>query len=143
MADKSNAWDASGMLSVTVTEAEGATPVPGAVVTVYRTVGENREKLNASTTDASGRIAAIKVPAPLIGEDQSFQNPPPYAVYYVEIDKQGYYTMRHCDVQVFDGQETILNVQMLPLPAQPPTDITKVYITPPHSMTTGSGGEES
>ena len=51
--------------------------------------------------------------------------------------------MRHCDVQVFDGQETILNVQMLPLPAQPPTDITKVYITPPHSMTTGSGGEES
>ena len=92
-------------------------------------------------TDATGSAADIPVEAPAcalsLDEDNTTR---PYAIVSLTATKPGYRTVRIEGIQIFAGQVTLAQPQMLPV-TEDDRDIPNAPIViPPHALFAGSGG---
>lgn len=124
----------TGTLIVQVSAARQTLPVEGAAVSVTSRNGE-RSLVAFRLTDRSGRTPAIPLPAP--DESESLHPAPalPYSVYDVKIAHPGYFTVDVENVQIFAGNESLEQADLIPLPDLPglkKRDIT--YDIPPQDL---------
>ena len=112
------ALDKNGTLIINAFSAGGALPIRDTHVRVIGADEENRTVQYSRITDLDGITLPLLLPTPSRelslspGAAES-----PYALYDVIITSPGYYTKRFYNVAVFDGERTILPVNMIPLPA--------------------------
>ena len=92
-------------------------------------------------TDATGSAADIPVEAPAcalsLDEDNTIR---PYAVVSLTAAKSGYRTVRIEGIQIFAGQVTLAQPQMLPDTEEGKDIPNAPIIIPPHALFAGSGG---
>ncbi len=108
---------ATGYLRAEVSTGRGATPIENAYVFVTYTDNSGKERLMASVmTNIDGETPLLELPA--LSADLSLTpgNSRPYVYYAIQINKDGYYTIKNKFVPVFAGQTSIQQIEMLPLP---------------------------
>ena len=92
-------------------------------------------------TDATGSAADIPVEAPActlsLDEDNTIR---PYAVVSLTAAKSGYRTVRIEGIQIFAGQVTLAQPQMLPVTEEDRDIPDAPIVIPPHALFAGSGG---
>lgn len=104
----------TGSIHVHVMTAQGTRPVVGATVTVTRNVGGDVQLISLQTTDLSGNVAPVTVPAPPPSADQ--RDPEAYH-YDISVQAAGYYREHSTDVPVFPHITSMQTFEMIPLPA--------------------------
>ena len=110
-------FDKTGTLIVNTLLAGGALPVVGSVVRIIGTDEENRLTEYSVITDIDGATARITLPAPSRELSQApGATEQAYALYNIEVSAPGFYTKRMFDVSVFEGEETLQLVNMIPMP---------------------------
>ncbi|MGN0983544.1 MAG: hypothetical protein ACI4OI_01780 [Gemmiger sp.] len=133
----------TGTIQVYTSAAEQAAALPGVEIRIF---DEGGLPLASLTTDASGAAGEVSVPAPdkaLSLEETSTQRP--YAVYRVVAVLAGWQTVTLDGVQVFDGQQTVARIEMLPDTSALTRDGSDIVADqtvriPPHSLYSGGGG---
>ena len=109
----------SGTMSARVFSAAEAEPIAGAVVRIKGAEEANRFFVYSLTTDIDGITEAVALPAPSVNYSQApMAQESPYAIYDVEISKDGFYSKRIFSVAVFSGVNAVLPVNMIPSGAQ-------------------------
>ncbi len=107
-----------GYLVVAVSDARGAFPVEGAQVRIYSTNEGDAELLYTLSTDESGRTPDIELPAPPFEASQTPDSGVvPYALYTIDTDYDGYYSVQNINAPVFPGIRSIQNVALVPITA--------------------------
>ena len=106
----------TGTIRVHVVTAAGAKPVAGASVTVTRFTGSEPTLISLQTTDSSGLIKPVTVPAPPPSDDQRH---PQSFVYDISVQAAGYYREHSADVPVFPNVTSVQTFALIPLPAGP------------------------
>lgn len=123
-----------------------AAPLPGAALTVTDAGGTVRARL---VTDADGYAEAADLSAPdaTYSLDQANTSVQPYALYRIEAALDGWQPLVVENVQVFDGQQTVARLSLLPVGAVPASAQsrtgeveTDVVTIPPHTLFAGDGG---
>ena len=106
-----------GYLRVRVYGADEAFPIEGAIVLISAADGENGENgiVRSLRTDSSGVTETVALPAKPRGLSEEPGNIDPFAVYNVEIKKDGYYTVNDINVPIFEGIASTLPVRLVPL----------------------------
>ena len=105
----------TGIIRVHVATAQGAKPVAGAAVILTHLNGTSEpELISLQTTDASGNIEAVTVPAPPPSDDQRH---PASCLYDITAQAAGYYREHSTDVPVFPNITSVQNFDLIPLPA--------------------------
>ncbi|MBQ8920539.1 MAG: carboxypeptidase regulatory-like domain-containing protein [Oscillospiraceae bacterium] len=104
----------TGIIRVRVMTAQGARPVVGAAVMMTRNTGGEPELISLQTTDRSGCIEPVTVPAPPPSDDQ--RNPESF-LYSITVQAPGYYREHSEDVPVFPNVTSVQNFDMIPLPS--------------------------
>ena len=105
----------TGIIRVHVATAQGARPVAGAAVIITHLNGTSEpELISLQTTDASGNIEAVTVPAPPPSDDQRH---PASCLYDITAQAAGYYREHSTDVPVFPNITSVQNFDLIPLPA--------------------------
>lgn len=108
-------FDKIGTLIVNVSSAGGAYPIPDAVIRVIGVSEENRDIEYSRLTDIDGVSSYISLPAPSRTLSQAPGAPDaPYALYNVEAAIPGYYPKRIYNVPIFEGETTVLPINMIP-----------------------------
>ena len=135
-----------GSILIYTSAAGQAAPLPSVTLTVTDAGGSVRARL---VTDADGFAEAAGLPAPdaAYSLDEANSAVRPYAIYSVEAVLDGWQTVVLNGVQVFDGQQTVARLSLLPnggIPsaaraASGETDPDVVTI-PPHTLFAGDGG---
>ena len=111
-------YDSIGTLNVKTYLASDALSVPGALVRIYGTDEVNRESEHSRITDETGATGPISLPAPSAAFSlEAGARERPYALYDVEVSMPGFYTKRIRDVAIFEGENTILPINMIPITA--------------------------
>ena len=126
----------TGTLRIQTFAARQSAPVEGVTVAVQGD-GFTLHRI----TDATGSAADIPVEAPAcalsLDEDNTTR---PYAIVSLTAAKPGYRTVRIEGIQIFAGQVTLAQPQMLP-DTEEGRDIPNApIIIPPHALFAGSGG---
>ena len=119
--DSPEEYSEIGYLIVRVYTARGAIPVEGALVTINPDRQDFISPYAVLTTDKSGKTIRIELPAPprnlsLRPERVSPGQTPatkPYALYNIEIVKEGFYPVTDIGAQVFSGITAIQNANLL------------------------------
>ena len=92
-------------------------------------------------TDATGSAADIPIEAPAcalsLDEDNTTR---PYAIVSLTAAKPGYRTVRIEGIQIFAGQVTLAQPQMLPITEEDRDIPDAPIVIPPHPLFAGSGG---
>lgn len=103
---------ANGSIQI-YTSAGQAAPLAGVALTV---LDENGAALAHLTADADGFAEAAGLPAPdaAYSLDEANSAVRPYAIYSVEAVLDGWQTVVLNGVQVFDGQQTVARLSLLP-----------------------------
>ena len=126
----------TGTLRIQTFAARQSAPVEGVTVAVQGD-GFTLHRI----TDATGSAADIPIEAPAcalsLDEDNTTR---PYAIVSLTAAKPGYRTVRIEGIQIFAGQVTLAQPQMLP-DTEEDRDIPDApIIIPPHALFAGSGG---
>lgn len=105
----------NGTLKVRAYTAGGALPVEGAIVRITGAEEENKNVAYSLLTDNDGVTERITLPTPP-RELSEFPSPTetPFAIYNIEIIKDGYFTKRLYNVPVFEGINSEQPVAMIP-----------------------------
>ena len=113
----------TGYLTVQVTTAGGAIPLEGARINVRgypeeeASAPEVRGDVIASLTSGrDGNTARIPLSAPPMYVAQKPGNGHPYALYQVEISREGYYDQAYIGIPIFDGITSVQPAILIPLP---------------------------
>ncbi|MCQ2408231.1 MAG: hypothetical protein MJ065_06850 [Oscillospiraceae bacterium] len=106
--------DYTGIIRVHTATAQGARPVFGAAVIITRIVQGDPELISLQSTDESGNIEPVQVPAPQPSADQ--RNPQSF-FYDITVQAKGYYREHSADVPVFPHITSVQNFDLIPLPA--------------------------
>lgn len=132
----------SGSLLAVAALAGQAGPLPGVTVTVLDESGLPAARL---VTDENGRTAEADLPAPDRAYSLAEGNTAvrPYAVYTLLAEKDGWQSVEIRGVQVFDGQQTVARLALLP--ADPVLQTARLLAgsqveIPPHPLYAGAGG---
>lgn len=104
----------TGIIRVHVATAQGAKPVAGAAVLITHLTSGEPELISLQTTDQSGNIEAVTVPAPPPSADQRH---PESCLYDITAQAAGYYREHSADVPVFPNVTSVQNFDLIPLPA--------------------------
>ncbi len=110
-------------LIVRVYSARGAIPIEGAVVTISRFTDNGEELLHLTVTDENGFTSQFPLPAASRELSQSPGNPNPFTLYNVQVDVDGYYTIRNENLPLYGGVTAVQGVSMVPLPEQGQNEI--------------------
>ena len=96
----------------------GAYPVEGAIVRMLGAEEENRDIAYSVLTDMDGLTPKIALPAPSVSYSLTPQDNIPYSLYDIEIYKEGYYPKKISGISVFPGQDSLLEINMIPMDSQ-------------------------
>ena len=127
----------TGTLRIQAFAARQSSPVEGVTVTVSGN-GFTATRL----TDAEGNAddVTLTTPACALSLDENNTTQPPYAVCDLVASKPGYRTVRIQGVQVFPGQVTLAQPEMIPDTEEMRDTPNVPIVIPPHSLFTGDGG---
>lgn len=107
----------TGRLIVHVTALGQTTPIPNAnVIISQKSAGENDRLIWHGVTDISGNTQLFLLPAPPEANSEQPGLKNPYVVYNVRVVSPGFYSLENLDAQVFSGQTSLLEANMVPLP---------------------------
>ncbi|MDR0461988.1 MAG: peptidoglycan-binding protein [Christensenellaceae bacterium] len=119
---------ANGTLKILTTMGQGAEPVASVAYAIKDKAGN---VLFQGVTNENGESEVYTLSAP--SRELTMAPAPgthPYGLYDVWIAKPGFTTITYIDVEIFDGIESVLNVNMEPLPAGEDGEQT-IVIPPP------------
>ena len=109
-------FDKFGALVLNITVAGGALPLYDTKIKISGADEETRGIEYSIRSDIDGISEKIPLPAPNRNLSLSPRaESPAFAVYNIEVASEGYYTKRIYNTPVFEGTETILPVNMIPL----------------------------
>lgn len=116
-----------------LTTGEETLPIEGAIITVY---DDNSNLIAVTTTDESGRSEEVQVSAP----DRSLSLDPemlsiPYSVYNAYIEAEGYIPVVVNGIQVYEGINSIQQLELNPMPKGRGI-VEEVYTIPPPEIAT-------
>lgn len=104
----------TGTLAVNVTSRAKNTPIADAQITLSY-AGEPETTIEEMTTDSSGQITPIELPAPPVEYSlESTQENQPFSLYNIRIRAKGYRTLLISGIELFSSVEAIQNVTMDP-----------------------------
>ena len=105
-----------GNLTIRTYTAGGGLPVEGALVRIFGAEEVNRDVSHTLITDEDGTTQNVALPAPLRINSLS-PNPSgaAYALYNIEVEKDGYYDKKIFGSSVFSGINSLLLVNMIPV----------------------------
>lgn len=131
-----------GSILIYTSAAGQAAPLAGAALTV---LDESGTALAHLTADADGRAEAADLPAPDAAYSLDAANTAvrPYALYRIEAALDGWQPLVLDGVQVFDGQQTVARLALLPrgtVPAAARSSEAEVIAIPPHTLFSGNSG---
>ena len=135
-----------GSILIYTSAAGQAAPLPGVALTVTDAGGSVRARL---VTDADGFAEAADLPAPdaAYSLDAANTTVQPYALYRIEAAPDGWQPLVLNGVQVFDAQQTVARLNLLPAGAAPASAVsrtgeveTDIVTIPPHTLFAGSSG---
>lgn len=128
---------ATGILRIQAFAARQSAPVEGVTVNI---VGDGFTA--ARMTDAEGNAADVTLTAPdcalSLEEDNTTRLP--YAVCSLTASKAGYRTVRIQGIQVFAGQVTLAQPEMIPETEEDRDVENPPIVIPPHPLFAGGGG---
>ena len=109
--------NATGGLQVRVSSGTGAFPIENAVVLISPMDREGVENgvIRSLRTDESGLTETVRLPAKPRELSENPGNKDPYNSYNVEIKKEGYYPVVAMNVPVFEGINSTLPVNLVPV----------------------------
>lgn len=120
-----------GYFVVHATAANAGIPIPDAIVAVT----QNGKLIAVRMTDRSGRTAPITIATPDVDESLSPEGDTPYAQIDVVIDHPSYMRISARNVQVFPGQVTEQDFNLIPDSLLPDNwDATENFNTPPQNL---------
>ena len=133
-----------GTLQIFSRSATDGIPVSG--VTAHVRPASGTGDARNVTTDDSGYAEPIRLSAPdkSYSLDENNNSVLPYAVYNITVDHEGYYPIVINGVQVFDGQNAMVDLNMIPLEenavfrSQP-----EIFNIPEHTLFAEEGGSGS
>ena len=127
----------NGILRIQTYRPRQSAPVEGVTVVITGS-GFTAHRI----TDAGGNAedVAICAPACALSLDENNTTQPPYAVCDLVASKTGYRTVRIQGVQVFPGQVTLAQPEMIPDTEEMRDTPNVPIVIPPHSLFTGDGG---
>ena len=107
----------TGNLIVVLRTATGALPINSGSITVTNQRNETvfYEFLTAANSGVS-RTATLEAPPKSLSLDSDIESPLPYSLYNVIIRAEGNYKTEIDGVQLFEGSNTHLPIQLIPLP---------------------------
>lgn len=115
--NKRKKYDSIGWISVDVRTGENASPVKGASVIVTSMADGNLIFKATRTTDESGQIKKMALPAPSANLSMDSENIiKPYSTYDINVYADGFFRERSIDVPVFSGITSIQQFNMIPIP---------------------------
>ena len=128
---------ATGILRIQAFAARQSAPVEGVVVTV-----SGNGFTHTCTTDAEGNAADITLttPACALSLDETNTTTRPYALCDLTAARPGYRTVRIQGVQVFPGQVTLAQPEMIPDTEENRDTPSEPIVIPTHALFAGSGG---
>ena len=118
--------EGTGYLIVHVTTARGAIPLEGAQVDIRsyppdKTEGRG-DVIASLVTQRDGNTLPYPLTAPPRTDSLRPGNGTPYAVYFLEVHENGYYSQTYQNVPIFDGIVAIQPADLIPLPENERTD---------------------
>ena len=126
----------TGILRIQAFGARQSSPIEGVLVTVSGN-GFTAQRI----TDETGTAADLSIEAPScalsLQEDNTIR---PYAVVDLTAVKAGYRTVRIQGVQIFAGQVTLAQPEMIPKTEEDRDVVNPPIVIPEHSLFTGDGG---
>ena len=126
----------TGTLRIQTFAARQSAPVEGVTVAVQGD-GFTLHRI----TDATGSAADIPIEAPACALSLDESNTTrPYAIVSLTAAKPGYRTVRIEGIQIFAGQVTLAQPQMLPVTEEDRDIPNAPIVIPPHALFAGSGG---
>ena len=105
----------TGYLIVKVSTARGAIPLEGAAVNIRGGTPDTSGVIFSLTTNSDGQTPKVSLPTPELYYSESPDNPIPYALYNVEVFKDGYTPIYFSRVPVFPSVISVQPAVMLPL----------------------------
>ena len=102
----------NGYLKINVYTANRLLPLGGAQIAVY---DENGNIIGYRVSDKSGNAQTITISAPNKDLSESPGNSSPFTSVDVAIRAKGYVPVRYNGIQVFAGETSVLNADMIPL----------------------------
>lgn len=108
--------DSVGYLLVKVTTAQGAIPLEGAVVHLRGGTPETSGVIRSLTTNRDGQTEKISLPTPPIANSETPNGGIPYAVYHLDVFKEGYLPLSFENVPIFPSILSIQPAVMIPAP---------------------------
>ena len=109
-----NNSDLYGYLIVKVTTARGAIPLEGASVNIRGGKQENSQVMYSMRTNRDGQTQKVARPAPPRSASQTPSDIPPYSVYNVDVNLDGYVPLFFQNVPIFSGVVSIQPAVMTP-----------------------------
>lgn len=107
MADK-------GRLKIQCFVGDTYVPVDGSNITLVSTSGQTNDNKEVNlVTNSSGESQVIELNAPPLEYSQNPDQPTPYSLYDLRIDKEGFQTLVINGVQIFPSQTTIQQCQLI------------------------------
>ena len=126
----------TGILRIQAFGARQSSPIEGVLVTVSGN-GFTAQRI----TDETGTAADLSIEAPScalsLQEDNTIR---PYAVVDLTAAKTGFRTVRIQGVQIFAGQVTLAQPEMIPKTEEDRDVVNPPIVIPEHSLFTGDGG---
>lgn len=105
-----------GFIVARVFTSRAQIPISGATVTVE--TPDMESVLGARVTNKDGKTAPIQIQTPkrTLSESPQSGGANPFTSVNIRISHPGYYTYYIQDAQIFDGETTIQNADLVPLP---------------------------
>ena len=109
-------YDSKGNVRVKTYAASRALPIEGVAVKIYGTDEYNKDIIISLITDRDGLSEEVALPAPVKAYSTSpGASESPYAVYTIELAKEGFYSKIISNVPIFSGIDAMLPIEMIPL----------------------------
>ena len=106
----------TGYLVVKVSTARGAIPLEDASVNIRGAGGNTSDILYSLKTDIDGLTEKVALPAPSRTLSETPPSSTPFAIYDIDVFKDGYTDLHFTNVAVFDSITSIQPAVMIPLP---------------------------
>lgn len=104
-----------GYLIVKVSTARGSIPLSDAAVSVRGGTYENSTVIYSMSTNSDGETPKISLPTPNISLSKTPESSVPYALYNIDVFKEGYSPSYFHNVPVFPSITSVQPAVMLPL----------------------------
>ena len=128
---------ATGILRIQAFAARQSSPVEGVTVTI---TGDGFTVTRHTDAEGSAGDVTLTTPDCALSLDENNTTTRPYAVCDLTAFKEGWRTVRIQGVQVFPGQVTLAQPEMIPDTEEMRDTPNVPIVIPPHSLFTGDGG---